>query len=795
MIKNYIAIAWRNLLKNRLFSFINLFSLALSMTVGMMVLIRLVDALSYDRFHPDCDRTWRVISHITSAENAQWKLASTPLPLQESLSQDPRFQGSVVSLYPAINHPVTDGVKDFSAYGAFTQPEFFNVFGFRLLHGDPGTALSEAFQVVITQSVSERFFGDANPVGKVLTFQGLGEFQITGVLANAEGKSHLMFEVYASAATIPVLERERKLPEKLTNWDSFEHSYTYVRLPGNVNSENLSARLQSLGSELNKNSNSGKFAFDLQPLSSITPGWGDIYNDFARASSWGKLITEITISLIILIAACFNYTNLSVARGLTRAREVGIRKIAGARRFQIFVQYIVESIVVALFALFLALAFLSFILEYKPFNDSYEFLPAVSIDFFIMAVFIAYAVVAGILAGVIPAWILSSFQAVKMLRNISAGKVMRGISLRKALLVFQFSISMIVLVFLTTFYRQFSFMHSAETGFRRERVLSIRVNAREAELFKNELIRLAGIENIAAVSDQFGRNPSGAMSVKVRQENSQPLKVNYYCADSGLIPVSGLTLLAGENFSDDPSAREHAIILNRRAVDVLGFQTPTDAVGEMIWIEDTLQVQVVGVIEDFYNEGVGNAIAPLAIRDKRSFRFINLLVSEHRSVEIVTDVEAAWKKIFPDRALSYAWLDNEHDERYANNATLSMLGFLAFMTVTIASLGLLGLVVYTVETRRKEVSIRKIIGASVSQLMALLSLGYVKLLLVACVIALPLGYVLSEFFLLNFANRVSVGFGGLLLVFGFLAFIGLTMIASQTYKASVENPAKNLRSE
>ena len=795
MIRNYIAIAWRNLLKNRLFSFINIISLALSMTVGMMVLIRLMDALSYDRFHPDPDQTWRIISHITNTENDSWKLASTPLPLHESLSQDPHLKGTVVSLYPAINHPVTDGVKEFSIKGAFTQPAFFNVFGFRLLHGNAKTALSEPRQVVITQAVSDRFFGEINPIGKILTFDRLGVFVISGVLASTDEKSHLAFEVYASASTIPVLEQEKKLPAKSGNWDSFENSYTYVRLPENTNKQNLVNSLEAIAHELNKGSSSGKFVFGLQALSSITPGWGDIYNDFARVSSWGKLITEISVSLIILLAACFNYTNLSVARGLTRAREVGIRKIAGARRFQIFTQYVVESVVVALFALFLALGILSIILEYKPFNDGYEFLPAVSIDFSILAAFTAFAVFAGVLAGALPAWILSSFQAVKMLRNVSAGKIMGGISLRKTLLVFQFSISMVVLFFLTTFYRQFSFMESADTGFRREQVLSIQVNTHEGQLLRNELVRLPGVEKVAAVSGHFGRYPSGTMTMNVRQDDPQPLKVSYYCGDSGLIPVSGLTLVAGKNFTDDPSPRERAIILNRKAVNVLGFQSPADAVGEMVWIEDSVHVQVVGVIEDFYNEGVGNAIAPLAIRSKQAFQYVNLLVSKQRSETIVAEVEAVWRNVFPDRAFSYLWLDKEHDERYSKNASLSMLGFLAFMTVTIASLGLLGLVVYTVETRRKEISIRKIIGASVTQLMALLSSGYVKLLLIASVIALPFGYALSEFFLINFANRVSVGLGGLLVVFAFLMLVGLTMIASQTYKASIENPARNLRSE
>jgi putative ABC transport system permease protein len=794
MIRNYLVIAWRSVLKNRLFSFINIFSLALSLSVCMMVMVRLMDALSFDRFHPEPERTYRIISEINNLEGKEWTLASTPLPLRAILEGDSNLFESTVSLYPALHDNATDGVKEIFLNGAFTQSSFFEVFGFSLVSGDERTALSQPNSIVLSHATAQKFFGETNPVGKLITFEKSGIFQITGVLAEA-GKSHIDFDVYLSSSSVEQLEKDRKLPVRYANWDSFEHAYTYAVLHKKLGEENLKSRLGQLSKEINREPTSGRFYFQPQPISSISPATGSIYNDIGRGSSWVKIGVEIGVALIILLAAAFNYTNLSIARSLTRTREVAIRKVAGARRSQIFIQYIVESVLVALFSLGAALVILSFILEFKPFNDGYKFMPAVKLDPFILFCFLIFSLFAGILAGALPAWILSSFRAVKMLRNVAVENIMGGMTLRKVLIVFQFSVSLVVLIFLTAFYRQFSFMADAETGFQRENIVSIQVSTKEKQILSNEISRVSGVNGIAAMSGNFGRYPTGSMPVKVNQDVPQPLKVNFYCGDAGVIPVMGLKLLAGVNFSDNLAVREKEVLLNRKAIQLLGFETPADAAGEKIWIDDTLHVQIAGVVENFYNEGVGNAIGPLAIRNKPVYNYLNIRIEPEAEASIMPQLEQAWKKVFPDRAFAYVWLDKEHEERHSQKGSISLLGFLAFMTVTIASLGLLGLVVYTVETKRKEISIRKIIGASVNQLVVLLSRGFAKLLIIAGLVALPLGYVLSQFFLMNFANRINFGVGALLLAFGFLLFIGLSMIISQTYKASVENPAKNLRSE
>lgn len=795
MIRNYIIIAWRSLLKNRLFSFINIFGLALSICVGMMVMVQLADTFRYDNFHPHPERTFRVISEIKNYEGQQWTFASSPLPLLQTLAADSDLFEASVSFYPGVHADVTDGVKEVMVTGAFTQSSFFDVFGFSLARGHSRSALTEPNSVVLSHETAQKFFGDENPVGKLITFDKLGVFKVTGVL-QPSGKSHISFDAYLSSSTVRLLENDRILPAKSEQWNSFQDGYTYVVLRENLTRKNLDNRLDLLSKELNKDSQGGTLTLRSQSLSSITPGTDAIQNEIGSITTWGKVMASIGVALIILLAACFNYTNLSIARALTRTKEVGIRKVAGARRAQIFLQYIVESILVALFAFCVAQVMLSFILEYQPFNDGYENFPATQLGLFIVLCFLLFALCAGVLAGVLPAWILSSFRAVKMLRNLAVEKIMPGVTLRKVLIVFQFSLSLVVMIFLAAFYSQFSFMADADPGFRKENIISISFSGDEREVIRTELSRISGVDDISSMSGIFGKTGASSMPVSLEKNHPEPFRIDGYYADEHAIPVMGLKLIAGSNFKAPLRSTEQEIILNQKAAELLGFKDPSEAVGKNIWIDDTVSVAITGVVQNFYNKGVGRPLTPLVFRMKAgAYRYLVVKVNPLSEAAIVTSLEQTWKKVFPGRAFTYGWPANAFQQEYEQRGAISFLGFLAFITITIASLGLLGLVVYTVETKRKEISIRKIIGSSIPQLILLLSRGFAGLLLVAGIIALPIGFVLSKLFLTNFTLQVSFGLVELLSCFIFLLAIGLSLIFSQTYKAAAENPAKNLKYE
>jgi putative ABC transport system permease protein len=403
-------------------------------------------------------------------------------------------------------------------------------------------------------------------------------------------------------------------------------------------------------------------------------------------------------------------------------------------------------------------------------------------------------VLAGILAGIVPAWILSSFKPIQVLRGINTQKVFGSLSLRKSLIVFQFALSIVVIIFLTVFYKQFDYMRTANTGFATNNIIIIPFTG-DPQVIAAEISRVSGVKSIGFTSSHLGQRTPGNVMLFEHKDLASYHQFGQYFADSALINIMELELAAGENLGASEKY-ERYILINEKAARSLGFQNPADAVGSHYFLQDSTSLEVRGVIKDFYHRSVGHTIEPLVFRNvPQQFREIIIMAEPGVREHLASRIESAWKKVYPDNTFEFAWFDEKIKDMNDQTASISLLGFLAFMTIAIATMGLLGLVVYTVETRRKEISIRKIIGASAPQIMTLLSAGYIKLLLIAGVIAIPAGYMLSTFFLINFVNRIALDLTPLLFGFALLLFVGLITILSQTFHASMENPSKNLRSE
>lgn len=798
MFKNYLTIALRSLSKNRLTTFINIFGLGLSMSVGMMIMIRLQDALSYDRFHPYPERTYRITSNFHKNGAERWKLASTPLTLNEMLANDTARIESVVTVYPAFNGKATVAGKEIYLDGAFTNGSFFKVFGFSLAAGNPESALQMPNSIVLKKSVAEKFFGTVNPLGKVISMEHGGNFIITGLLNDAPGKSHLNFDAYASSSSVTQMEKDKILPERLADRFAFNAGYTYVLLKKGFASSDLRKALGPIANDMNRDNKVGITEFNVQPIGKITPGSDQLQNDIGRGTPWSKLFFELAAAFIILLAACFNYTNLTIARALTRAKEVGIRKIVGANRFQVFTQYVIESVVLAFLALGFAWILLSFIIHYAPFNDDYEFIPS-TFRYSSQLIFwsAGFALFTGVLAGASPAWILSSFKPLRVLKNLSTSKLMGKISLQKALIVFQYSLSLTIIIFLLAFYRQFSFMASVDPGFRKNNVLVLPLSGADKNIAAQKISGLSGVLSVAGMSSTFGKHFSGMSMPVWLAAKKDAITLNYYYADDQFIPSMKFSLLAGQNFSEPlQKGKENYIILNEKASAVLGYKDPAKAIGQKIWINDSTRLEISGVLKNFSYENAGKPIEPLAFRNKNdACTFLYITTDDAAKQSIKSRLQQTLSTLIPPKAFSVSWLDSDLDKNNSQSATVSLLGYLAFMAVAIASLGLLGLVIYTVEVKRKEISIRKIVGAEQQQLVLMLSKGFVKLLLIAGLIATPLGYIAGFLFLQNFGSRISFGPGSALLCFVFLLIIGLITIMPQTYKAAIENPVKNLRME
>jgi putative ABC transport system permease protein len=797
MFKSYLNIALRNLKKNKLTTFINIFGLGLSMSVGLMILIRTQDAFSYDKFHPSPQHTYRVTSEYKKKSGEKWQMASTPLPLNNSLSKEKNIIEAAVNIYPALNGKATANNKELNINGAFTESAFFKIFDFTLAAGNAATALQQPNSIIINKPTAEKFFGSDDAMGKIITMGNGVNFVVTGVMNVPPGKSHLSYDAYASYSTVAQMENNKLLSQKSSDWFAFNTAYTYILLKKNASVAALQSQLNFIANSLNKENKEGVTAFYLQPLSKITPGSESLSNDNAGGTSWSKIYFEAGFALLILLAACFNYTNLTIARALTRAKEVGIRKIVGAKRSQVFVQYIFESVFLSLLALAFAWLILYFIVRYAPFNDDYEFIPSsFNYNNAFIAWSVVYALFTGLLAGTSPAWILSAFTPLRVLKNLSTAKILGKVSLQKTLIVFQYSLSLVVIIFLFAFSNQFAFMAKANPGFKRANMMVIPLNGFNEQIAAQKINNVSGVKSVAATSANFTKHFNGMNTPVWLKNEKDAVGLNYYYADANFISAMHFGFVAGKNFSVNmQDNKEQYILLNEKAAHAFGFSDAAKAVGQKLWLNDSTRLEITGVLKDFHYENAGKPIAPLALRTKQDAYNYLYVETEDDKAALESRVVAALSSLHTTQPFTVSWLDDDLDKANSQTATISLLGFLGFIALAIATLGLLGLVVYTVEVKGKEIGIRKIIGAGEIRLVTILSKSFIKLLFIAGFIAMPIGWLLSAMFLQNFSERTSFGFINVVMCFLFLLIAGLFTIISQTYKAAIANPVKSLRTE
>ncbi|GAB2586770.1 ABC transporter permease [Spirosoma areae] len=793
MLRNYLKIAWRNLWKHKLFSFINIFGLASGMTVCLLALIQVKDAVEYDTFHPHADRTYRIITDVTTPQGDVTAVATSPLPLADALRKNYGFVEKTARVYYNLSADVSVGQKTMPANGAFADAGFYELFGFRLLIGRPAI---EPRTVVLSQRTAERFFGKANPIGKIVAVKDRGSFTITGVLATNHLKSHLHFDLLASMASVPLLEQSRQLEPHLTDWKSHwtTSAYTYVLLNEGTPRQTLETALATLAAQGVKAMGTKAdqtYTLRSQVLSGISPAREEFRN-----STWeptlGGLLAMGGLALVILVLAGFNYVNLTLARSLSRAREVGVRKVAGALRAQIVGQFMAESVLLSVLSLGLAYVFLT-LMELLP--TVLRSTQTVQRDATLWLYFVGFALLTGIVAGLVPARVLSNYQPVQVLRGQFGPKLFRGMGLRKGLMVAQFVVSLVFMVFVAVMYQQFLYMATASYGFDRENSLSIAVAPKNYRLLADKFAQQTGVERVAATSSPLGFHSGFARLSPDRNRNYIPS--NAYSVDANFVKNMGLTLLAGQNMP--PSVSDSAgrfVLLNEKAVTALKFKSAREAVGQLLWLDDSTEVQIAGVLKDFNYQNLSQPLRPLMLRYiPDEFHYVNIKVEPGAKASIIPALEQVWKQLAPHEPFTYQWVDDEIYNHHLHLDDLSVSGLLVFMALSIACLGLLGMVTYSTATRIKEVGIRKVMGATVGQLVALLSKDFVRLLLLAGVIALPLGYAAGRLFLHEFAHHIDIGVGILGACFAVMLLVGGLAIGWRTYRAAQTDPAKSLRTE
>ncbi len=795
MIRNYFTIALRNLIRHKFLSFINIFGLAMGMSVSVIILILIQDQFSYDTFHPYPDRTFRITSQVVFKEGGVDHYASSPLPLAKALTENYSFIENSVRVYPAIQASVSYKNKDiFINNGAFVDASFFEVFGFSLAKGNPDDALAQPNSVVLSYATASKFFGSENPLGKIVAIEGLGNFTITGVLKNLKQKSHIEYEIFASMVSVPVLEQTKKLKTTLNQWNNYSSGYTYILVKPEVDETYLTNSLSGVSKRTLKTfsfkGNEREYTFKAQSLKDITPG--NLTLETGAGMSIESLVSLSIIAFTILLIASFNYTNLIVARSINRAKEVGIRKIVGAVRHQIFAQFLVESILLSFIALLFA-----FILSYLiPLNLSLS-QEMSGIRFsgaFLLWVFL-FSVFVGLLTGVLPAWLLSKIGPIQALKNVSKVKLLKGLNLRKTLIVIQFSLSLIFIINLLVFYEQSNYMVTADYGFNRKNIITIDLQGNDYKLLSNEIGRHANVASISLSSGKLGFNSSYGTIQK--QKTQSPIDLNYYIVDQNFVQDFELELIAGHSFPKDLSATtERAVILNEKALQILNLGLPGEAIGKVVWMNDSIQAQVIGVLKDFKFQSFKHAITPLALRYKPAeFRYLIVKVHDHSIQGVLSHIQNVWRQFDIFHPLEYTVYEQEFYKHHSHKADITLIGTFALMAVFISCLGLLGMVMYTMENRIKEVGIRKVLGASTITIVILLSKDFLKLLAIAGLIASPIGYLLGNQFLNTFTYKINFSVGLLLLSLLTMLFLGIITICSQTIKAATVNPINSIRNE
>lgn len=805
MLRNYFLVAIRSLNRHRFFSFINIFGLAISMSVCLGIIMLVADQLMYDRYNTNRDRIYRVVTQYTNPDGtpAGNDSATSPEPLGESLTEDYTGVEKAVRIRRGFGNGWIEFEQDVNIplAGFYADPEALEVFQYELKYGDPKTALREPYNVVLTEKTAKKLFRQENPLGEVIKVGNLGEYKVTGVILDKGQKSHIVFEALASYATVASLEANGTFRREDSGWGNWSAGWVYLLLKEGQSPRGIEQHLAAIAKEQRPTRFSAedehRYKFYLQNISAITPG-PFINNAIGPFMPMVFVYFFGGLALIVLLTSCFNYTNLSIARSLTRVREIGVRKVNGAHRHHIFFQFLSEAMILSFLALALSLLLLVLV---KPFLLNLRFAQVLKWDLegnvYVYGAFLLFSIVAGLMAGFFPSVVLSRFQPVKVLKNAGGIKMLSRLGLRKVLLVVQFTLSLIFIISVLVLSNQLKLFITADYGFDMSQKINVRLNQTNYETLQAELGRQRNIVNVSAVSHLPAAGTSMGNGFKKNIQDTNSTLLYYFFVDDQYLENLGISLIAGRNF-DPAVSNKSFMLINEQAVKDFHFESPFDAVGEVVFNEgDSTKFEVIGVVKDYNHTMLMSKIEAMALRyDPAHFNILQVRYTGTHA-EAVKTIESSWAKVNPSFTLDYRDFKEEIDLFYRTvfGDLVSVIGAISGMAILISCLGLLGMATYVTETRLKEISIRKVLGSSSSALVLLLSKGFLKLLLLAIVIAVPAAWFINVQWLQLIAYHTEVTFGVIILAVCILLFLGILTIGSQTLRAAFANPVDALKNE
>jgi putative ABC transport system permease protein len=811
MIKNYFKIAWRNLAKYKFISFINLFGLTVGLTCCLLITTYIINELSYDKYNKNAENIYRVTRSFNNADGVvSLNLSTISPPFGYYLPTDfPEIKkmtrllnnGTVGFKYKEklISEP--------DVY--FADENLFDVFTLDVIKGNPATALKDPFSVMLTEDVAKKYFGNEDPINKVLRADNQFDVKVTGIYKPFPANSHMHPGVLVSFSTLK--DSAVYGAENLrTNWGN-NSFFTYLLLPPHYNIKNMLARFPSFidkrmaGQEYVGQQASKFTKLNLQKLTDIhlyshTDYEAEPNGDISRVYIFSA------IALFILLIACINYMNLSSARSALRAKEIGIRKVIGARRKELIFQFLSESVMIAWAAIIIAFVCLYFTLPWLNKISAQELSLSILMKWQVLVPLFLTPFIVGIISGIYPALFMSSFQPVKTLKGLfKAGG--GSISFRKVLVVAQFAISIVLIITTIIVFQQLRYMQETSLGYDKEHLITLpyynSINT-EYETFRNELLHNANIKDVARSSRiPTGRllDASGASAMVGDSLRPVTADIKFVAADYDFIPTYGVHVVAGRNFSRAYGLDTTNFILNEAAIKAIGWKTAQEAVGKDFQY-GSRKGHIIGVIADFHFESLHQKIVPIVLANPPTsatdsrFNNLSVKVAAKNIPGALASVEKVWKKYLPEFPYRYTFLDEKFNKLYESEQRQgTIFTVFACIAIFIACLGLFGLSAFSITQRVKEIGVRKVLGANVSSIVALLSKDFLKLVLIAAVIAFPVAWYAMTHWLRDFAYRINIHWWVFVLAAILASVVALVTVSFQAIKAAVANPVKSLRTE
>ena len=800
MLTNYLKIAYRNLLKNKVFSFINLTSFSLGFIPAILIALYVIDELNFDAFHANADRIYRVTETIPG-ETAERQVVGAAAQVAPATTESLSEVEQAVRL--AAFGRLTLEYKEFRDFEEnwFADTNFFEVFDFQFVAGDPETALNEPYSVVLTQTLATKYFGDESPLGKSMSGSFENEVTVTGVIEDFPSNSHLNPPLLFSISTL--LSASEELRTQIENdWSSTAFD-TYLLLKPDVDPEDVSQQLTTFANS-HRPADQQENEYHLQALADIHFRSQHLEEDTnAHKSDIKYVYIFIAIGLLVLGIAFVNYVNLSTARAMKRAKEVGLRKTVGANRKQLVHQFMSEALLTVVLTLVVAVVCVQLLLPL--FNE----LSGKTLHFSLLKgatlpVLLGIGLVSGLLAGAYPAFYLSRSKPALILKQVASSR--EHSTLRQLLVIGQFAFAILMIAVTTVIYQQLNFIQNANLGYDREQLVTIDINSQpmreKYERVKAAFQQIPTVEQVTATNRVPGEW-KGIPTASVKHENTL-VEFLYLAGDEGFLPTYDIQLQAGRNFRDS-RADSAKVLLNETAVQAMGLADPVGQVIELTHfdqeaLDQPFRAEVIGVVQDVHFESVHERVAPTLITYHRNpfhaIDYYTLRINPQNVTATLAAIEAVTQEVDAENPLEYHFLDDKFKELYTADTQVSKIfGIVAILAILIACMGLFGLTNLSVEQRTKEVGIRKALGAKEGQLAWLISRNFLKLVGIAFLLAAPVAWWAADSWLQEFAYRIDVSWWVLGLAGLFALLIASLTIVFQTLKVALANPVDSLRYE